>query len=310
MIVLKRTGLVLAIVLTALWTASDAVGEDVQLRLRLHEGDILVYKATNTNKSPMSTEETTQVQKMKVKSVEGDVATVEMVFTRIKAKSSNMMGMNEFDSEKDKEAANTFQSIYKAMVNKPFTLKIDARGKLVHIEGWSGIADEILGVAKKTMGNDPRAAASLNTLKDQFGEDAMGKRLAQAFLVFPKEAIAQGGQWTQKSEVPFPILGNLELKQTNTLDSAAGDDVTLKFTGTLKLMKKEADPAEDPQMAQMRQMMQIKGGKVDGTLNFDKARGVVTKHTRKQTLTMAMMGREMTSTNTTTLELVEFKPGE
>lgn len=309
MIAMKRTCLALAFVLAALWTASDAVGEEVQLRLKLHVGDILVYKASSSNKSPMSTEETTQVQKMKVKSVEGDVATVEMVFTKIKAKSVNMMGTSEYDSEKDKEATDTFQSIYKAMVNKPFTVKIDTRGKVLQIEGWSGIADEIVGVVKKSMGNDPRGAAGLKTVKDQFGEEAMAKRLAQAFLVFPKEAVPQGGQWMQKSEIPFPMLGDLELKQTNTLDSIAGDDVTMKFSGTLKLKKKEADPNEDPQMAQMRQMMQVKGGKVDGTLNFDRARGLVKKQTRKQTMTMAMMGREMTSTDTSTLELVEFKPG-
>jgi hypothetical protein len=315
---LKGAFPVLIAVAFAAAAASPADGEEVSLRYKFREGDVITMRLVEKTATSMMEMEIKQEQTRTfmytVKKVEGGVAEMDVKISRIQMKAANpFTGDVEFDSDKDQEAPDNPQLALQAhLVGKTFTIKMDERGKILDVSGFTKIGDEIIKKMEESMGDDPQAAMQLAMLKGMLSDDAMKNQLCQGSAVLPEEPVKAGSEWKDEVALAMPMMGSIKTKTLYKVESIEGDMVKGKVEGSMETEEeKEGEDdegdEEDP-AGGMGGMVKISDGKVTGTFEFDTKVGQMKK---KETVTKmkvtAMMG-EMPMEITSILELVDVKP--
>ena len=124
----------------------------------------------------------------------------------------------------------------------------------------------------------------------------------------PEKPVSAGAEWSDEGTMPIPGLGDLTTKMKHTLVGVDGGLAKIDVSGTIEMS--EAGEGEDKAKNPMAGMMKITEGKIEGTVNFDVNKGLIKKRNVKTMLTMAMMGREIPTTQEETMELVDYKAAE
>ncbi len=257
-------------------------GEKVDLSLKFKKGQKLEYKSTSDITQTISgvmdmKMSISQKQSLLQEVLEVDekgVANVQQKVTHVKVKQDSPQGKQEFDSSKkedlEKAKNDTNLKSYAALVNKPFTFKIDPKGNIIEVKGY----DKILEEAFK---DDPMA----EMLKDNFSNDQAKKMLQMSYGAFPKEKVSKGESWTSKGE--FPAGGSatmkMELKYTLAGTKEIGKRTCAKIDIEMTDLKIEG---------QMAAMMKLSEKKGKGVIYFDLKEQIVIDNTFKMSLTMEM----------------------
>ncbi|MHC4945631.1 MAG: DUF6263 family protein [Planctomycetota bacterium] len=326
MITMKRAMKLTALGLAFALIHLTASGEDTLLRLKFSKGDQLTYKFIDKQSSEQMgmkmTQNRTEYHTYKVLDVEGDLASIEVVITRIIMNAEvPMMGNVSFDSDEEKKSDESEEGaseageagqfdFYLALVDKPFKIKMNTQGEVKQVIGFDEIGNEMIRIIMEGAGENPQAQMQAKMMKNMFSDDAMAKLFGQVFTAFPDASVAAGAEWKEKSVMTVPMLGDIVSELTNKFEGVEDGKAKVSFSGTLELKPREAaEGEEEDPMAAMMKMLKLTDSKINGSLEFDNDKGVVKMRIAKTSYNMSMMGQKFPNETEQSVELIEHKRG-
>jgi hypothetical protein len=150
-----------------------------------------------------------------------------------------MMGI-EMDIDTDKptpaqdtssapDMTNMLNRVFRAMVGRQFSMKVDEEGKVLEVKGFEEMVSGMLDSLGLNAEQKQIAQASL---KDQFNEQNVKDQFAQIFNIFPNKEVKVGDTW----EKSFSTGGKLKADYNTkfTVKEIEGDFVTLATKTTIK----------------------------------------------------------------------------
>jgi hypothetical protein len=304
----NKAGLVILVLLAL---AVTAFAGDTLLRMKYNKGDQFTYKLTSKSNSEqmgmkISSEEIKYMQ-YKVLGVEDGEATIEVKITRVIHNSENpMSGKVSFDSDKKDAQANPGMAQYMHLINKPFKIKMDTRGRVKAVIGYADIGKKMIEKMTADAGSDPRMQAQLKRMAEMFTDEAMINQMNMSNTQLPEGEVADGAQWNDEGTMPTQ-MGELLTKMKHTLEGVENDIARIKLTGTIELKEASEEEATKNPMAGM---MKITDGKMEGTVEFDTDLGCIKKRDVSISMAITFMNQESPSKQTETMELVEHKAAE
>ncbi|HYF67133.1 MAG TPA: DUF6263 family protein [Ohtaekwangia sp.] len=168
---------------------------------------------------------------LKVKALTPNGAEIETTFTRLK----HTMTSPQMNSVMDSEGADDKMEnkIFKALLNKPFSLFLTKLGKIEKVENmenlWSGLSG--LGLDENEL------AARKQSLQQMFGESAIKSGFEQAFVTYPENKVKPGDTW--KVTVTPPMNFPLSLENTWSFTGVEGNAAKLTADGVATTSDKE-----------------------------------------------------------------------
>jgi hypothetical protein len=202
-------------------------------------------------------------------------ATVQQKFSYIKMKQESMMGTKEFDSTKkedvEKAKNDPMLKMYVAMLEKPFSLKIDRKWTILEVKGFTELMQELLK-------DNPLA----EILKDAFSDEAMKKAL-QSLCFLPKDKVGKGDSWTVTYEMSLGLLGSAKVEYKLTFEGLekVGERQCAKIKLELTKFSLEGGIMSQGEFA----IAQKEGS---GVIYFDVSDGTLVKSESKMTLVTEM----------------------
>lgn len=142
----------------------------------------------------------------KVVSIKDSVYQMEVQYLRINMHMEVEGKKIDFDSS-DKVSQNMVSKIASKMVNRPFLMTIDKRGKVLEIKNMENVYAEIFA-------DFPQITASQKAqikaqLEKTFGEEAIKSSFQNVFTVYPDKEIGLNDQWVAKTKFQTTILANI-----------------------------------------------------------------------------------------------------
>lgn len=204
---------------------------NVALRLGLPPGRVLVYRVverqsfTNEKSKGAVLSLADYTVRQQVQSVSDDDVLVECRIDRFEWTLSAGSEQVHFDSslpEPEKERPE-FQWL-RGAVGRPFSVTMDARGR-VH---------EIHGSAEPAVGNDPAIARA----RELLGIQRLKSLLVRQYAWLPDELPAPGQAWKRREEAPLPLL---TLVRENSLRLTRVDGAECLLEGQIELSSRPAD---------------------------------------------------------------------
>jgi hypothetical protein len=224
---------------------------------------------------------------------EQGVATMSLTTDRIRMKMQGPQGvMMEYDSQSDKKPegmAAMMAPMFKGMLGKPYTTKMDSRGKILEMKLPQGLAESM---------NKLPGGAQLGSM---FTEESM-KGMAE-IATFPEKPLKPGDTWTRTATMKNPVTGDMITETTfRYVGSEVRDGRKLEKIGMeTKMRFGEGGKVE----------MKITDQSGEGTLYFDNAAGQFVSSESKSKIKMkiSVLGQEMKQ-EMEILSKVESRPQE
>jgi len=180
----------------------------------------------------------TGLYSMLVSDVQGDVRSVTTSYKKIHM-NMNVMGM-EIDIDSDKPQGNDdtdpaknplgmMNKMISSLVDKPFVIKVNEEGKVLEVDGFEKIIEDMINTLTVDESAKAQARASM---KDQFSEQNIKDQFAQVFYIFPNKEIKVGDTW----EKSYSTGGKMAANNTTvfTVKSIEGDHVSLTTKTKIK----------------------------------------------------------------------------
>lgn len=210
---MKRYIAITALLATTAFASCDSVSKDetVNLQFNLQNGKQYVYEmvteqTTTTDVQGMSVEmkqDMSTTATYNVLSKEGDATRVEVIYNRIKMKTSGAGMQSEFDTDNPTGNEPVYANLSK-MVKKPFEMTINKNGEIMAMTG----ADKMLeGVLDSSMGD-------INGMTDSM----LRSMMQQSLTVYPGQPVKPGDQWVRSYTTNIGFM-KLNFKNNYTLKS-------------------------------------------------------------------------------------------
>lgn len=137
-----------------------------------------------------------------VKEIKEDIFTLEAQYLRLATLMEMPFGKIAFSSEKE-DTRDGVSSLYKAMIGKPFIIKLTNTSKLVAIEGFDELWEQSMQNAD---GQNPLLKTEFKSQAQQMSQTIENSFMMNAF--FPEKAVGLGDEWTIDTQMgaPFPML--------------------------------------------------------------------------------------------------------
>jgi len=199
---------------------------------------------------------------------------------------------------KDKDVAFTW-SIYKAMIGKPYTLKIDQKGKVIAVEGLDKVRQQIESSVKGQLNAEEQKFLT-EMLKASLNKDVISAQFDETMNIYPDKKLKLEESWSDKENInEGPMKGSSDLTRTLTSVDSKNTKITVKGTQNLKGSE-----------AQEGMKMSVNANaNVNGSILIDTQSGwinnvnITKKETLKRTIDANGQKQTMTETVTTTTSI-------
>ena len=123
---------------------------------------------------------------------------------------------------------NSASQIYSAIIGESFTMKVSPTGQVLELQGVPKLLNNI---AQKMNIQSSLKESFIDSLKEQYGDDAMKSMMAQSFGYFPTTSVSVGDQWktTLALAGSFPMM----IDSTFTLKENKDGNLKIDFVSTL-----------------------------------------------------------------------------
>ena len=218
-------------------TAFTFPAKDLKLEYTFKVGDEYTWTATShrtiKQNIPSMGEMTTEIDQnavlnLKVVEILPTGAKLEVQYQKLKmlTKAPNGMGNVSMDSESTED--NSQNKAVKAMMNKPFFLKLTKKGVVESVEGTENLFSDF-----GNLGSDD---ASFNVLKQQLQQslnnDSQKTIFSSAFIVFPETKVKVGATWKTSAEGKAMNFTS-KVDQTMALKSNDGTQAVISIDGAI-----------------------------------------------------------------------------
>ncbi len=254
--------------------------------------------ATDGTQSMKMASESSKTIEYTVKDFTNGVYTLEVKSKQYSEKMTDPSGQSiSYDTNKakpkEKDIAFTW-SIYKAMIGKVYTLKIDQQGKVVGVEGLDKIRKQIESSVKGQLSAEEQKFVS-EMLKGSLNKEVISAQFDETMNIFPKKALKLKESWTDSDNInQGPMKGKSNL--TRTLASVDAKNTKITVKGTQNLSGSEAQEGV--------KMSVNANANIDGTILIDTESGWINNVnlTKKETLKRSIdaNGQKQTMTETVT----------
>jgi hypothetical protein len=276
--------------------------EKVEVKWKFQTGRELRYrhsqKQTMEFAGTAMEQQTAQTHLWTVKGVDDKgVAALETKVVAVAAKGTGPAGEYDYDSEKDKEAPENPQVAMMAkMVGKTFQMKMTPAGKIVELQGYDKLVDEML----KDLGED--AGPMKEMLKQMLSDDTMKSMMQQMAPMLPEKPVAKGESWKNDFTLKLPMMGGIKFGITSTLADVKDGEAHIAQDWTIELKADGADPNSP-----LGGAVQIKDSKAKAAIVFSLERGCFVSQKMTMQMVMAAGGQEIPIKTEGELKLVEAK---
>lgn len=202
---------------------------------------------------------------MEVQDVDKDKnVTLSYKYDSIKVSTEDIVSKKEYDS-KNPDSNNPLADTYGAVVGKGFTVKVSKKGQVLETKG----ADELLNSIFSKLSGDNQTDAVKNTLKQNFGEDAIKSMVSQSINYQPSNRVKVNDTWENKYNIMalYPMEASNKFKLLSEKDGLLTVDVQSTVADTkgkqVQFMATQAD-------------MELKGD-CKGMININKKTGLMAK---------------------------------
>jgi hypothetical protein len=254
--------------------------------------------ATDGSQSMNMGSESDKTIEYTVKDFKNGVYTLEVKSKRYSEKMTDPSGQSiSYDTNnakpKDKNIAFTW-SIYKAMIGKPYTLKIDQKGKVVGVEGLDKIRKQIETSVKGQLSAEEQKFVS-EMLKASLNKETISAQFDETMNIFPDKELKLKESWTDTDNInQGPMKGKSNL--TRTLASVDTKNTKITVKGTQNLSGSETQEGV--------KMSVNANANIDGTILLDTESGWINNVnlTKKETMKRSIdaNGQKQTMTETVT----------
>lgn len=167
-------------------------------------------------------------------------------------------------------------SFYNVIKDARVSMVCDQKGKVTSVVGMDEIFD---AVAK----NDAQAAAIMEQMKKQFGNEAIKAVFTGNMQMFPESPVAIGQGWSKPDKLNLPILGAIDITMDYKLekieDSPAGKIALVAINGTFTGGTDQAAEVGNGKIIMKKVVM-----KLAGTSRVEIARGLPVETIIDQTI--------------------------
>lgn len=266
--------------------------QNISYKLNLPAQDTFKYTHTQESDVDMKvmgmSQKTVNVQTMemaatvKEKKANGDMV-IETIIEQLKVDQVNPMSSVNFDSKNPENNSDDVANMYGAMVGAVLTSTMNPDGEVIAIEGTDALLDKMVAnVADNPM---MTKAQFKETLKAQFGDEAMSNTLGNIVKIYPNKPVKVGDSWMKTDTLSGTIDAIIET--TYTLQSRKAGKSYIDVTGTIRPDK----DGKGMEMMGMKMKYNLSGTQ-SGRIVLDEATGWADKSEIDQTMagTVQMSG--------------------
>lgn len=180
-------------------------GEKYKIRQTIEQKIVQTLEAQNTESNQsMNMEYTYDVTEVD----QQGVATITTTFDKLIVNISGGGESFQYDSSKEDNGTNPLGSVYKGIIGKSITMKIDKQGDVVDIQGVDNMMSELINSLNLQDAQAKETAQQL--LEQNFGDEALRDSFSKVTKVYPPENTKVGESWedTQTLNMGYPIVVN------------------------------------------------------------------------------------------------------
>lgn len=266
---------------TAAAAGAAKQADSVSLRAKWAKGDVAKFDVVMESRRKSGVEgrdESVQSQRLlqelhvtrRVLDANEQGATLSIVYDRVQMNIFADRSILKFDSAAPaaEDAGNELAAMVRPVVGLPITVKIDAAGNVLSIEGNEE-------PAPKTDQDLQRASMARSLI----GDEIFSRVLAPLYgLPHAPERGAPGDAWTSEEVNDRPPLGVLTLDAKHTLGSVADGAATVTTTGTVKLTRA---------VGNMAVKADLTGQEIKGTALWDTIAGSIRSFDSEQKIVIS-----------------------
>ncbi|MCY6370164.1 DUF6263 family protein [Clostridium ganghwense] len=193
-------------------------------------------------------------------------ATVQVTFDTINMKNVVNNGQTlEYNSGDPTANMDNLNRVYSALLGKKFTVKISEDGKIKEITGIDEVIKSI--ITELDIENQKQRDEIQKVVMEQFGKDALGKKVQNITGAYPDEPVKVGDSWEKKIEISeeYPI----EAESKYTLKERKDEISEVTVASKLKT-KEDAKPLI---LANIKINYEFEGTQ-DGVITVDEETGI------------------------------------
>lgn len=125
-------------------------------------------------------------------------------------------------------------TIYKAMIGKVYTLKIDQKGKVVAVEGLDKVRQQIEASVKTGLSAEEQKFVS-EMLKNSLSKEIISAQFDETMNIYPDKKLKLKESWSDKQDInQGGMKGNSNLTRTLADVNSKNTKITVKGTQSLK----------------------------------------------------------------------------
>ncbi len=205
---------------------------------------------------------------------------------------------------KDQMTAMSWQ-VYKSIIGKSYTLKMNEKGKVISVEGLTTIRTGIENSLKSTLSADDQKGLS-EMLKMSLSEDAIKSQFEETMNIYPEKNLKVKESWSDENSVnEGPLKGSS--KVTRTLESVDDNATKIVVKGSQNVGGTQNEKVTTPDNKEGTVKMSMNDNStINGDIYLETESGWIKKInlTQKKTVkeTMEMSGQKQTRTENTTVQ--------
>jgi hypothetical protein len=237
-------------------------GEKYKIEQSIEQKIVQTLEGQNTESNQlMNMEYTYDVTEVDSEGVANITATFDKVVVNINGNGE----IFQYDSTKEPDSNNPLGSVYKGIIGKSLTMKIDKQGNVLDIEGVDKMMSDLINGLNLEDVQIKESAQQL--LEQNFGDEALRDSFSKVTKVYPPENTKVGDSWedTQTINMGYPITVNSKY----TLKEDEKDFLSIDMNSEIKT-NGNAEPMD---MMGIRARYDLNGNQ-NGTFKVNKNSGL------------------------------------
>ncbi|MCR3759976.1 DUF6263 family protein [Clostridium felsineum] len=279
---IKKTIIILYTVLSVLVLASCKSSDNNVLQLNLKKGSNYKIHYTNNSKlnirvvgKNMGVEDKEDMYiTISVRDIDSDGnTTLSYQYKSIKVNYSTSAGSIDYDSKRGRKDPR--DSIYKSIIGKNYTVKLNKNGKVLNIKGANNVVN--LVDYNKSLNKEEKELLR-NNLIDNFSDASVENYIEDAMNYMNENSVKKGDTWHRKSKlnnsISLDVSSKYKLKKEN--------DDSLYIVENDNIANKKEDEQVDLNGAKTKIDL---NGKGSGNISVDKKNGLIKESQTKYNVT-------------------------
>jgi len=257
-----------------------------------------VHTASDGAKNVKMTNQSKKTIEYTVKDITNGIYTLEVKSKQYSEKMTDPTGKAiSYDTNSakptDKDVAFTW-NIYKAMIGKVYTIKVNQKGKVIAVDGLDAIRKQIESSVKGQLSAEEQKFVG-EMLKNSLNKEVISAQFEETMNIYPDKKLKLNESWSDKQTIDQGgMKGNSDLTRTLTNVDTKNTKIAVKGTQSMKGSESQ----------QGMSMSANANADVSGSIMIDTQSGWINNVslTKKETLkrTVEANGQKQTITETVT----------